>query len=126
MARLAHTGTAGILVIFNCCGSKLHRSPAGTHVALYQPHIGCRPITQINMRSVAIRALNILIFQIVVFFTGMTVGTDIQCVRRATDHTGAAPVGAQQIAIATALVKKIGAAINRTAARIGEVNSVTG
>ena len=84
MARLTHAGIIRIHVIFICrfYGGKLNGSPVDTHITLYQPHIGCSAITQINMGTMAIRALNILAATVVGKLSGMAICTDIYSVCR--------------------------------------------
>src|SRR5450631_1043969 len=134
MTRLADTVTISIFVFSPAGGiaeEYLGRLPGIRDGAPDQIGIGSlaggRVIRVIlHMGPVTINTLDILTLHIVILFTGMTVSADIHLVGLTAEHRGPAAVGPQQIPVSCAQIGKIGTAINGTAARIGEMNPVTG
>ena len=134
MASLTDPGIFGIFIFTLACGIAVKNLPgtgcAGTNRPADQfnidPFTTGRIVTVIfNMCAMAICALNVLAFHIMVFFAGMATGTEVSAIWQTGSDCGTTELCAQQVTITTAQIGKIGAAVNGTAARIGKVNTMT-
>ena len=125
VTSLANAGALGIAVLTLAAGISeeyLGRLPGGLvdYVSADQENIGALAGGGVfgvifHVGAVAVHALYVLPLEIVAFLAGMTVGADVQFVRRAASHLGAARVGAQQESVSAAECCKVGAAVNRAA-----------
>jgi hypothetical protein len=134
VASLTNAGALIVLVFFSAAGeSEKHPSrPAGTFGdnSLYEKNVD--PVRSwriigiiFYMRSMTIRTLDVLPFEVVTGFAGMAVRADIQVIRLPGRNSCSPAVSPENKTVTAADVGKICTTVNSAAAWIGKVDSVT-